>query len=157
MTFTAVMIDPCCPLSAPDYDPGPRPVWNRSPGGWPPRCMHAQRTVLAVTEHETESLAENWRAGREGLYATADGYVFEGVMPPEGERFRIMRTGGNLTSGYIHAQPSVLEFPSVDLAREYAGTRRLSLYSIVGDTDTRVRWSSYRVPVGTELQEGGPA
>lgn len=157
MTFTAVMLDPCCLLSDPNHDPGPRPVWNRIPGGWPPRCMHADKRVQVIAEHGTESLADNWRAGRDGLHHTADGYVFEGVMPPEGERFRIVRSGGGGVNGYVYSVPSVLEFPSVDVAREYARARRLSLYNIVGDTDTRVRWSSYRVPVGTELEAGGPA
>jgi len=157
MPFTAVVIDPCCALSAPDYDPGPRPVWNRTPGGWPPRCLHADKKVQAITEHDTESLADNWRAGRDARYSTADGYTFEGVMPPEGERFRIMGTGGDLVGGYFHARPSVLEFPTVQRAREYAEMRRMSLFNIVGDTDTAVRWSSYRVTVGRDLEVGGPA
>jgi hypothetical protein len=37
---------------------------------------------------------------------------------------------------------------------EWAEKNRHILYNIVGDQDTRVRQSSYRVPVGQELEVG---
>ncbi|MFH9731816.1 hypothetical protein [Streptomyces sp. NPDC017260] len=155
MTITVVVMEPCCEMSEPDYDPGPRPVWNRIPGGWPPRCNHGEKRVLSITEHETRETADPEFAKTLGWYASP-GYEFEGKMPPEGERFRIMGVAGTLSSaeGYTHARPGRMVFPTVELAMEYAEKKRTVLYNIVGDQDTVVRLSSYRMQVGRELIAG---
>ncbi|MGW1784923.1 hypothetical protein ACWCQQ_38335 [Streptomyces sp. NPDC002143] len=92
--------------------------------------------------------------------------MFEGVMPPAGERFRIMTTVGSLNTHLEHAAPFAIPFPTVEMAREYAEDwheypdalrRKEILFNIVGDQDTIVRWSSYGVSVGHELSAGAYA
>ncbi|MFB7919518.1 hypothetical protein [Streptomyces sp. NPDC056061] len=121
------------------------------------------RRKATITTYEDERAAEAWFNGRaRGRYST-DGWMFEGVMPPEGERFRIMPIVGSLNTHYEHAAPFEIPFPTIAMAREYAedyheyphgGRSKQVLYNIVGDQDTIVRWSSYTVPVGTELSSG---
>lgn len=151
--FTVVLLVPCCEKSAPDYNPGPRPVWNRIPGGWPPRCLHANKRLLTITEHPTRASAEPEYAMTLGWFSLT-GYLYEGVMPPEGERFRIMKVAGSLSFGYFQKEPGKLVFPTAEFAMEWAEKKRHSLYNIVGDTDTRVRLSSYGLPTGVELEPG---
>lgn len=162
MTFTVCVLEPCCELTEPGYEPGPRPVWNRVPGGWPPRCPHPAPRVPTLTTHATREAAEAEYAKTRGWYST-DGWMVEGEIPPEGERFRVMPVVGTLATHYEHSRPRELPFPSIDLAREYAeewhewpdGNRHKEvLFNIVGDQDTRVRWSSYRVQIGAELEAG---
>ncbi|MBL1115378.1 hypothetical protein JK364_23695 [Streptomyces sp. 110] len=155
MTFTVVVMEPCCVKSEPGYDPGPRPVWHRFPDSWPPSCNHWPKRVLTITEHETRETAEPEYAKTLGWDAYP-GYLHEGAMPPEGERFRIMVVSGDLTRGYFHAAPEPLVFPTAELAAGWVEKKR-ALYNIVGDQDQRVRLSSYGVPVGTELLTGEPA
>lgn len=165
MVITVMVLEPCCERTKPGYDPGPRPVWNRMPGAWPPRCTHGDKRQVKITQHETREAADREFAATRGWGGT-DGWLFEGAMPPEGERFRIMpvsRTGAGYSE---HMQPWEVPFPTVDMAREYAerfaeyptGERhRHVLYHVVGDQDTRVRWSATGVEVGTELYAGDPA
>ncbi|NIY68093.1 hypothetical protein [Streptomyces malaysiensis] len=70
---------------------------------------------------------------------------------------------GSLNTHFEHSSPFEIPFPTVKMARDYAenwheypdGHRRKEiLYNIVGDQDTIVRWSSYTIPVGTELEAG---
>lgn len=163
--FTVCVLEPCCELTEPGYEPGPRPVGNRTPGGWPPRCTHAARRVATLTRHTDRDAAETEYAKTKGWYST-DGWMFEGEMPPEGERFRIMPMDGTLNTHYEHRAPVDIPFPTIDMARDYAedwhewpdGERhKETLFNIVGDTDTRVRWSSYGVRVGAELEAGNYA
>lgn len=156
--LTVVIMEPCCKKSAPDYDPGPCPVWIRFPHSWPPRCTHAEKRVLTITEHTTRESADPEYAKTLGWDALT-GYLYEGAMPPEGERFRIMSVAGSLSNryGYFHTKPSLLVFPTAEFAAEWAEKNRRSLYNIVGDQDTRVRLSSYGVPVGGELEVGDQA
>ncbi|WP_424863043.1 hypothetical protein [Streptomyces sp. MMS24-I29] len=152
-------------MTEPGYDPGPRPVWNRTPGGWPPNCRHPRsaRRKATITTYEDKHAAEAWFNGRARGWYSTDGWLFEGGMPPEGERFRIMPIVGSLNTHYEHGRPVEIPFPAIELAREYAedyheyphgGRDKQVLYNIVGDQDTVVRWSSYTVPVGTELSPG---
>lgn len=163
---TVMVLEPCCELTEPGYDPGPRPYYSRTPSAWPPRCGHPLKRVPTFTEHTTLDTARAEFAKTRGWDST-DGYVFSGAMPPEGERFRIMPVTGSLTSTYGHGAPEEIPFPDVATAALYASqwheypdsTRRRhpSLVNIVGDTDTVVRWSSYGVDVGTELSTGALA
>lgn len=157
MTFTVMIMEPCCELTEPGYDPGPRPVWNRTPGAWPPRCLHKDTRVPTYTTHETREAAEA-EFGKTRGWGALDGYLYEGGMPPEGERFRLVRVGGNGVHGHIHGNPSDAVFPTMEAARKY-GERgaRGSLLNVVGDRDMRVRWSSYGLPAGTEIEPGQPA
>lgn len=161
--FTVCILEPCCTLTEPGYDPGPRPVWNRSVNGWPPRCGHSAPRVATLTTHENQGLAEAWFNGRARGWYSTDGWLFEGAMRPEGQRFRIMRIGGSLNTHFIHGDPYEIPFPTIEMAREYAedwheyphgGRDKPILYNVVGDQDTQVRWSSYGVTVGTELGAG---
>ncbi|MDW6058158.1 hypothetical protein SAZ11_08650 [Streptomyces sp. FXJ1.4098] len=155
MTLTVVVMEPCCEKSEPDYDPGPRPVWHRFPAEWPPRCNHWPRRVLNISEHAARETADAEFAKTLGWHALP-GYQFEGKMPPEGERFRIMYVGGSLTrrKGYTHSEPGRMVFPTAERAMEYAEEKRIALYNIVGDQDTIVRLSSYGMQVGRELIVG---
>ncbi|MFJ2420175.1 hypothetical protein [Streptomyces brevispora] len=156
--FTVVVMEPCCEKTAPDYDPGPRPYWNQSVGGWPPRCIHAEKRMLNISEHMTRESADPEYAKTLG-WGALQGYLYEGVMPPEGERFRIMHVKGSFSSacGHFHGPPSSLVFPTAEFAAEYAEKARGILYNVVGDTDTVVRLSSYRVEVGRCLEPGEQA
>ncbi|MEU1552203.1 hypothetical protein ABZ517_05700 [Streptomyces scabiei] len=154
MTITVVVMEPCCEKSAPDYEPPPRPYYVRGP--WSPTaCGHIPKRIPTITVHETRESADPEYAKTIGWHALP-GYLYEGEFPPEGERFRIMRVAGSLSTdrGYFHAQPGRLVFPTAELATEYAEKRRISLYNIVGDTDTVVRLSSYGMQVGRELIAG---
>lgn len=155
MTFTVLLMEPCCEMSADDYDPGPRPVWNRTPGGWPPRCGHADKRVPVLTVHTDKAEAEARHAETLG-WGGLKGWIFEGEMPPEGERFRIAGVGGSLSSsrGYYSAGPGRMEFPTVEFAREYAEKTRTILFNIIGDTDLTVRWSSYGYRIGMDIDPG---
>lgn len=166
--FTVCILEPCCVMTEPEYDPGPRPVWHRSPGGWPPSCGHPQRErrKATITTYKEKSTAEAWLQGRARGWYSTDGWMFEGVMPPAGERFRIMTTVGSLNTHLEHAAPFAIPFPTVEMAREYAEDwheypdalrRKEILFNIVGDQDTIVRWSSYGVSVGHELSAGAYA
>lgn len=148
---TVCVLEPCCDNSAP---------W----GEYPENCRHGRgaRRAPVFTTHPTLEAAAPEAAKLKGWYHL-DGYVFEGEMPPEGERFRIMPIIGSLNTHYEHAAPVEIPFPTIEQAREYAedwhewpDARRHKeiLFNIVGDQDTRVRWSSYTVPVGTELAPG---
>ncbi|WP_158819110.1 MULTISPECIES: hypothetical protein [Streptomyces] len=152
-------------MTEPGYDPGRRPVWNRSPGGWPPSCGHprSERRKATITTYENKDEAEAWYMGRARGWCSTDGWLFEGAMPPEGERFRIMPIGGSLDSHFEHSSPYEIPFPTIDMAREYAeeyheypdgNQDKQTLYNIVGDRDTVVRWSSYTLAIGTELTPG---
>lgn len=154
-TVTVMVLEPCCAMTEPGYDPGPRPVYNRIPGGWPPRCRHCVPRVPTFTSHtELETVRAEFAKTRG--WGSTDGYVHNGVMPPEGERFRIMPV-----DGYRHGAPWEIGFPTVDVARRWAaqwhdypdGKRYQypSLVNVVGDRDTVVRWSSYGIEPGTEL------
>jgi hypothetical protein len=155
--FTVLLMEPCCEMSADWYDPGPRPVWHRTPGAWPPSCGHPEKRIPVITTHTDKAEAESRYAETRGWHALK-GWMHEGEMPPEGERFRIMGVHGGGGSGWRkHSPPSKAVFPTVDLARECAEKWRNVLYDIVGDTDTRVRWSSYGVKVGTVLEPFEPA
>ncbi|MFJ8027820.1 hypothetical protein [Streptomyces sp. NPDC096311] len=156
MTLTVVVMEPCCEKSEPDYDPGPCPVWHRFPSSWPPRCLHAKKRVLTITEHQTRESADREYVKTLG-WDSLPGYLYEDVMPPEGQRFRIMGVGGNSINGHFHTLASAMVFPTAQFAMEYAEKKRFVLYNIVGDQDQRVRLSSYSVPIGTELFEGEPA
>lgn len=159
---TVMVLEPCCHMTEPGYDPGPRPVYNRTPGAWPPRCGHPVPRVPTFTEHAQLDTVRAEFAKTRG-WGSTDGYVYNGVMPPEGERFRIMPVGGSLSSvdGYRHRAPWEIDFPTVDVAtlyasqyHEYTNAQRYryeSLVNIVGDRDTVVRWSSYGVETGVEL------
>lgn len=160
--FTVCVLEPCCELTEPGYEPGPRPVWNRTPGGWPPRCAHAARRVATLTRHTDRESADAEYGKTKGWYRLS-GWLYEGEMPPAGERFRIMPVGGNLKTHHVHADPVDIPFPSIEIARDYAenwnewpdgNSHKEILFNIVGDTDTRVRWSSYTVEAGTELTPG---
>ncbi|WP_434598192.1 hypothetical protein [Streptomyces sp. A5-4] len=164
--FTVCILEPCCTLTEPGCDPGPRPVWNRSVNGWPPRCGHPAPRVATLTTHERQGLAEAWFNGRARGWYSTDGWLFEGAMPTEGQRLRIMPILGSLTTHFEHSAPFEISFPTIEMAREYAqdwheypdGERRKEiLFNIVGDQDTIVRWSSYTVEVGTELEAGAYA
>lgn len=164
--ITVMVLEPCCEKTEPGYDPGPRPVWNRTPGGWPPRCNHRYEREVKVTQHETRESADREFAKTRGWRPT-DGWLFEGEMPPEGERFRIMPIVGGGGSGFHrHAEPWDIPFPTVGMAQTYAErfskypdgrSHRYHLYHVVGDQDTRVRWSATGVPEGTVLHAGDPA
>ncbi|WP_274032613.1 hypothetical protein [Streptomyces sp. MMBL 11-1] len=163
--FTVCILEPCCEKTEPGYTPMPKPFYVRTPG-WSDTCQHkrSERRKATFTVYDDRAMAEREYQGRAGGgWYTTDGYLFEGEMPPEGERFRIMPIRGNLTSGYFHCEPAEIPFPTIETAREYAedyheypsGVRdKQILYNIVGDQDTVVRWSSYRVPVGRELTPG---
>lgn len=153
--FTVLLMEPCCEISADGYDPGPRPVWNRIPGGWPPRCQHADKRVPVITTHTDRAEAEARHAHTRGWGSLA-GWIYEGEMPPVGERFRICGVGGSLSSarGYYALEPGVMEFPTVDVAREFMDAKRASLYNIVGDTDLTVHWSSYGRETGSQIEPG---
>ncbi|WP_329271830.1 hypothetical protein [Streptomyces sp. NBC_01451] len=121
--------------------------------------------MATLTTHDTQSLAEAWFNGRARGWYSTDGWLFDGEMPSEGERFRIVPVGGSLATarGYLHGAPVEIPFPTIEQAREYAeayheypdGRRhRQVLFNIVGDQDTLVRWSSYGVGIGTELEAG---
>lgn len=156
-TYTVVVMEPCCYVSAPDFVPPPKPVHIRTPGDWSgSRCTHAVRRIPTITVHTTRESADPEYAKTLGWHSLP-GYLYEGVMPPEGERFRIMRVGGNSISGHHHGEPGTMPFPTAEFAAEYAEKTRGILYNIVGDQDTRVRLSSYCVPVGTELEPGWTA
>ncbi|MGW3153770.1 hypothetical protein [Streptomyces sp. NPDC001089] len=165
-TFTVCILQPCCAMTEPGYDPGPRPVWNRAVGGWPPRCGHPsrERRKATITRYEDRAAAEEeYYSKAGGGWYTTDGWIFEGEMPPEGQQFRIMPIVGSLNSHYEYGKPVEIPFPTIEMAQEYAekhheypdGERRKQiLYNIVGDQDTRVRWSSYNVEIGRELTSG---
>lgn len=151
---TVMVLEPCCGMTEPGYDPGPCPAYNRTPGAWPPRCGHPDPRVPTFTEHtDLESVRAEFTKTRG--WGSTDGYVFNGVMPPDGERFRIMPVGGSLTSvdGYRHMPPWPIAFPTVEVAQAYAADwreytdgnryRYSSLVNVVGDQDLTVRWSSY--------------
>ncbi len=159
---TVMVLEPCCVMTEPGYDPGPRPYYSRTPGAWPPRCGHPESRVPTFTEHtDLESVRGEFAKTRG--WGSTDGYVFNGVMPPEGERFRIMPVGGSLSGvdGYRHALPWGIDFPTAESAALYASTyheyldakryRYPSLVNVVGDRDTVVRWSSYGIEPGAEL------
>lgn len=149
---TVMVLEPCCDLGAP---------WSN----YPENCPHVRdnQRVPTFTEHtDLQSVRREWAKTRG--WGSTDGYLFNGRMPAEGERFRIMPVGGSLTSveGFTHTEPWAIDFPTVEAARAYAdawheytdGNRRRysSLVNIVGDRDTVVRWSSYGVRVGTVLE-----
>ncbi|MBD0734007.1 hypothetical protein [Streptomyces sp. CBMA29] len=117
--------------------------------------MHAEKRVLTVTVHQTREAADKEYAKTLG-WERLMGYLCEGAMPPEGARFRIMPVAGSLSTsrGYFNGKPSLLVFPTAEFAAEWAEKNRHILYNIVGDQDTRVRLSTYRVPVGWELEPG---
>ncbi|MFV0135554.1 hypothetical protein ACLGIH_20420 [Streptomyces sp. HMX87] len=122
--------------------------------------------VATLTTYQDRAAAEAEYMGKARGWYSTDGYMFEGEMPPEGERFRILPIGGSLTTHYYHGEPVEIPFPTIEMAREYAedwheypNAKRYQqiLFNIVGDRDTRVRWSSYGVSVGTELEAGAYA
>lgn len=119
--FTVMVLEPCCSKTAPGYVPGPKPYYVRTPG-WSDTCDHPRdkRRVPVITRHADRESAEAEFAKTKGWDGTG-GWIFEGAMPPEGERHQCV------------------------------------LFNIVGDMDTRVRWSSYNGPVGTELTPGDGA
>lgn len=119
--------------------------------------------MATITVYEERKAAEAEYFGKARGYHSTDEWIFEGEMPPEGEQFRIMPITGTLCTHHEHGKPVEIPFPTIELAREYAkeyheyphGEREMHiLFNIVGDQDTRVRWSSYTVPVGTELTPG---
>lgn len=144
---TIMVLEPCCDNGAP---------W----GEYPENCRHRVKRVPTFTEHTTLETARAEFAKTRG-WGSTDGYVHNGVMPPEGERFRIMPVVGSLTTHYEHAQFWSIDFPTVEAAklyaadyREYTDGKRYrypSLVNIIGDRDTVVRWSSYGIEPGTEL------
>lgn len=152
--FTVCILEPCCELTRPGYDPGPRPVGNRVPGGWPSRCSHTVRFVPTLTRHTGRESAEGEYSKTRGWDALS-GWMFPGEMPPEGERFRIMPV---IMAGewHKHGEPWNVPFPTVELAVEYA-EERLQFFNVVGDTDTVIRFSPYNVKVGTEIFPGDMA
>ncbi|MGW0881360.1 hypothetical protein [Streptomyces sp. NPDC002671] len=134
----------------------------RTPG-WSDSCNHREHRKATLTTYETREEAEAEYNGKARGWYSTDGWLFDGELPPAGQRFRIMPIGGTLATHYFHGEPVEIPFPTVELAREYAedwheypsGTRNKQiLYNIVGDTDTVVRWSSYRVEPGVELTPG---
>ncbi|WP_030660815.1 hypothetical protein [Streptomyces rimosus] len=163
--FTVCILEPCCEKTEPGYVPRSKPYYVRTPG-WSDSCRHPKREwrKATLTTYETRAAAEEEYYGKAGSgWYTTDGWLFEGQMPPEGERFRIMPIVGTSTSHHEHGRPVEIPFPAIEMAREYAeeyheypdsGRRKQSLYNIVGDRDTVVRWSSYDVEVGTELTPG---
>lgn len=146
---TVMVLEPCCDNGAP---------WGERPED----CHHRVKRVPTFTEHTTLESARAEFAKTRG-WGSTDGYVHNGVMPPVGERFRIMPVAGSLSSvdGYVHSLPVALDFPTAQAAAQYAAQwheypdgkrhRFASLVNVVGDRDTRVRWSSYGVEPGTEL------
>ena len=148
---TVMVLEPCCDNGAP---------W----GEYPENCPHARNNqrIPTFTEHTQLDTVRAEFAKTRG-WGSTDGYVYNGGMPPEGERFRIMPVVGSLSSvdGYQHATPWEIDFPTVDVAKLYASQyheytnaqryRYESLVNIVGDQDTVVRWSSYGVEPGVEL------
>ncbi|MFJ5725828.1 hypothetical protein [Streptomyces sp. NPDC093149] len=163
--FTICILEPCCEKTEPGYTPRPKPVHIRTPG-WSDSCNHPmrERRKATITTYEKREPAWEEYYGKAGSgWWTTDGWFFEGEIPPEGERFRIMPIVGSLNTHFEHGRPVEIPFPTIELAREYAedyheyphGERdKQILYNIVGDQDTVVRWSSYTVPVGTELSPG---
>ncbi|MFE4335380.1 hypothetical protein ACFRQM_40045 [Streptomyces sp. NPDC056831] len=134
--------------------------------GWSDSCNHPkrERRKATITTYEKREAAwEEYYGKAGGGWWTTDGWFFEGEIPSEGERFRIMPIVGSLNTHYEHGRPVEIPFPTIEIAREYAevhheypdgGRRRQILFNIIGDQDTKVRWSSYTVPVGTKLLPG---
>lgn len=154
--FTVCVMEPCCELTRPGYDPGPRPVWNVIPGGWPPSCEHISRRVPTLTRHTGRESAESEYSKTQDGWYSLSGWMFHGEMPSEGKRFRIMpviRVG----EWHKHAEPWNIPFPTVELAVEYAEDKGLQFFNVVGDTDTVIRFSPYNVKVGRELFPGDMA
>ncbi|MFJ5739982.1 hypothetical protein [Streptomyces microflavus] len=160
--FTVCILKPCCEKTEPCYKPKPKPHHIRTPG-WSDSCDHhrRERRKAMITTYKTREEANAEYQGKARGWGATDGWMYEGEMPPEGERFRIMPIKGTLTTHFWHGEPVEIAFPTIDLAREYAeeyheypdGNRHKQiLYNIVGDQDTVVRWSSYEVRVGTELR-----
>ncbi|MEW1548457.1 hypothetical protein [Streptomyces tsukubensis] len=165
--FTVCILEPCCEKSEPGYIPKPKPCYVRTPG-WSDSCAHprSERRKATITEYGTREEAEAEYQGKACGWGATDGWLYEGKMPPEGERFRIMPIQGTLTTHFWHGAPVEIPFPTIGLAREYAkeyheypdgGRHKQILYNIVGDQDTVVRWSSYTVKAGTELAAGDGA
>lgn len=165
--FTVCILEPCCEKSEPGYTPRPKPYCVRTPG-WADSCNHlrSERRKATITTYKTREQAEVEYQGKARGWGSTDGWLYEGEMPPEGARFRIMPIKGTLTTHFWHGEPVEIPFPTIDLAREYAeeyheypdgGRHKQILYNIVGDRDTVVRWSSYTVKAGTELAAGDGA
>ncbi|MEV5264774.1 hypothetical protein [Streptomyces werraensis] len=110
---------------------------------------------MTITEHTSEESAEAEYSKTRG-WGAVPGYRFEGKMPPEGQRFRLMYVAGSLNhpDGYTHARPGTLVFPTAEAAERWAEKKRIALYNVVGDQDTVVRLSSYGMQVGRELIVG---
>jgi hypothetical protein len=150
-----LIMEPCCEKSAPWYVPQPQPYYVRTPG-WSDSCDHTDKRVPVLTEHADAEGARERHSLTLGSRCL-EGWMWEGDLPPEGERFRITSVGGSHLTGLLHGKPSDMWFPTADLAREHVNRQRESLYNIVGDRDMVVRWSSYNLPVGTALEVGQPA
>ncbi|WP_405824189.1 hypothetical protein OG705_29085 [Streptomyces sp. NBC_00838] len=163
--FTVCILEPCCEKTEPGYEPIPKPYYVRTPS-WSNSCNHPRREQhkATLTSYETRAAADEEYYGKAGSGRyTTDGWLFEGAMPPEGDRFRIMPIVGTLNTHYEYGRPVEIPFPSIEMARAYAeewheypdGRRRKQiLFNIIGDQDTRVRWSSYNIATGRELTPG---
>ncbi|MFF8283296.1 hypothetical protein ACF06W_11305 [Streptomyces albus] len=163
--FIVCVLEPCCEKTHPGYVPQPKPYYVRTPG-WSDSCNHPRgerRKATLATYEDKAAAEEEYYAKAGGGWCTTDGWFFEGKMPPEGKRFRIMPIVGTLNTHYEHAEPVEIPFPTIQMAREYAGEyheypdgarRKHILFNIVGDKDTVVRWSAYNIEIGLELTPG---